>query len=168
MVIIMKTAKWFLFGIYAHLILTIAIPAGIIFLDFNGGYFPESEWLLTCYLLTIAVVLAFGWVCVLMAVAAYRKGSYEKIRSGFRLLKFGAIPFYMIYFFFVFFIAEFPLLIIGTMIIQSGCVGVCYIMYLRKQTESYGRPSGIHYMMQFLGIFDLISAAIILNKYKPE
>lgn len=176
----MKTAKVFLIGMYVHFLLSVAIPAGIFFFCQETGWNAAGIGLLAFYLLEIVVVHVLGWVTVSMAGTAYRRGEFEKLKSGWKLLKLSSIPFYIlnfIYSFLVWFIlvgasrgiliifVPIPIIITCLLIVQSGCVGVLYIKYLRKQPGENGRPHGIHYLLQMVSVLDVISTLVILKKY---
>ena len=173
----MKSAKIFLVGMYIHLLFSIALPIGIAYLENRSAL---AIILFVFYLIMIAAVLISGWVCAAMAIKAYKSGEYALIRSGWKLLKFGAIPFYIINFAYsllfwsmllivmrtlIFILLPIPIIITCTMIIQSGCVGCCCIRYLRRNSER--RPSRIHYVLQLISVFDIISTAVVLHKSKP-
>ena len=175
----MKSAKVFLTGMYVHLFLSIAIPISI-FCFCLDGWDMLGIGLIFFYLFMIVAVQIMGCVCFVMAIDAYRRNEYDKLFNGWKMLKLGAIPFYIInflYSFIVWFIlvgasrgilillVPIPIIITCLMIVQSGGVGICYIMYLRKQFESDKKPSSIHYIMQVISVLDIISTIIILKKY---
>ena len=64
-----KLAKIFLMGMYLHLVLSIAVPMGML-------YFGDSGWntvvmgLFEFYLAMVVIVHIAGWVCVAAAVMA--------------------------------------------------------------------------------------------------
>lgn len=187
----MKSAKIFLAGMYIHLALSIAAPICILY---RGRWERFTGGLFFFYLVMILVVHVTGWVCVGMAICAYRAGRYSQIRHGLKLLKLWSIPFYILNFFYsvlawgaligasrglmIFFI-PIPIFITCSMIFQSGCVGICYIRYLRKRGEgqrssSYpvdsqksekgqGRPLGAHYLLQLIAVVDIISTGVLLQ-----
>ncbi|MDO5396992.1 MAG: hypothetical protein Q4G33_03600 [bacterium] len=172
----MKSAKIFLCGMYLHLLLSIAVPSlGIIEKDVTESLMVFVLF----YIIIILSVLAVGWVSVAMAVKACKRGEYEKVKSGWRLLKYGTIPFYIInflYSLFVWFVLlvasrgfliavlPLPITITCTMIFQSGCIGWCYIRYLNRQTKNDEKISKIHYVMQVISILDIISTVLVLRK----
>lgn len=175
----MKSAKLFLYGMYFHLFLSIVVPIGILVFSSNG-WNSVGIGLLLFYLAMIAVVQIIGWVCVGMAIAAYRQNKGEKLRNGIRILKFYSIPFYVVNFLYSFFawfvlvgasrgililLVPIPIIITYLMIFQSGCVGICYIMYLRKQPENQGKPNGVHYALQLIPVLDIIGTIMILRKW---
>ncbi len=175
----MKSAKLFLIGMYVHLFLSIIIPISILYFCFDG-WDILGIGLLLFYLFMIVVVQIMGCVCFVMAIDAYRKNEWDKLFSGWEKLKLGAIPFYVINFLYSFIawfilvgasrgililLVPIPIIITCLMIVQSGGVGIFYIMYLRKHLEYNKRPSNIHYIMQVLSVFDIISTIIILKKY---
>lgn len=180
----MKSAKLFLFGMYLHLLLSIACPIGILYFGLEAqAWTPPAVMLLLFYLAMIAVVQIVGWICVGCAAAAYRRNRADQLRQGWKLLKLWSIPFYMLNFLYslfawfilvgasrgiLFLLIPIPIAITCLMIVQSGCVGICYIMYLRKQPENGGKPFGMHYVFQLLSVLDIISTIVILRKFKPE
>lgn len=176
----MKTAKLFLTGMYLHLILSAVTPIGIIL---AGEWNLVSYGLFFFYLLMIGVMQLTGWICAGCSVAAYRRGDGVKLRKSVKILKLYSIPFYLlnfiisfVYWFFIlagsrgilFFLIPIPIAITCLIIFQTGCVGICYIMYLRKQPENHKKPSGIHYLMQLVSVLDVISTIYIFRKYPQQ
>ena len=95
----MKTAKLFLAGMYIHLVLSVAAPIGILYLGWGGaGWGRSNSMLLLVYLLAIGMVQLLGWISVGAAVSAYRRNDMACLLSGWRTLKLGAIPFYILNF----------------------------------------------------------------------
>lgn len=178
----MRSAILFLAGMYVHLFLSIAVPAGVLYFCMDG-WSAVGVGLLLFYFAMIVAVQVTGWICVGMAVAAYHQNKAEILRSSWKLLKLYSIPFYILNFLYSFlvwfvlvgasrgiliFLVPIPIVITGLMILESGCVGICYLMYLRKQPENNGGPAGIHYVMQLLGVLDIISTILILRTYKKD
>ncbi|MDO4327597.1 MAG: hypothetical protein Q4E24_16500 [bacterium] len=172
----MKTAKLFLAGIYLHLFLSAITPIGILL---AGEWNPVSYGLFFFYLLMIGAMQLTGWICVGCSIAAYRKGYEEKLKKSVKILKLYSIPFYLlnfivsfVYWFFIlagsrgilFFLLPIPIAITCLIIFQTGCVGICYIMYLRKQLGSQKKPSRTHYLIQLIPILDVISTLYIFHK----
>jgi len=173
----MKIAKIFLVGMYIHLICSIIMPISI----YTNS--PISFGLFILFLVEIVIVNMLGWVTVGVAIAIYKQGKIEKLRASLKLLKFGSIPFYILNFiwsFFIWFIlvgasmgfmiltVPIPIIFTCIMIFQSGCIGILYIKYLHKQTENQDKPSKIHYLLQIISVFDIISTALILKKVENE
>lgn len=171
----MKSAIVFLIGMYVHLAFSVVMPFAAVFI-FNELN-TECTVLFAFYLSVLAIVLIVGWVSAAMALAAYLKGSYDKLRSGWKLLKLGSVPFYILNFAYSFFMwmvliassrglliffAPIPVVITCTMIVQSGIFGICYVMHLRKTGVDGKVPSRIHYVMQLVSVLDVISTAVIL------
>lgn len=176
----MKSAKVFLWAMYVHLVFSIAVPVGIVISCIDEGWNGVGIGLLLLYWLETVAVQVIGWVCAGLAVAAYRKGQWEKLFLGWKMLKLKSIPFFVINFIYsvlVWFIlvgasrgilillVPIPIIYTCTMVFQSGCVGICYIKYLRKHLEDGNRPSGIHYVLQLMAAADVVSTAVILKKY---
>lgn len=172
----MKTAKLFLTGIYLHLFLSAVTPIGILL---AGEWNRFSYGLFFFYLLMIGMMHLTGWICVGFSVAAYRRGYGEKLKKGVKILKLYSIPFYLlnfiisfVYWFFIlagsrgilFFLLPIPIVITCLIIFQTGCVGICYIMYLRKQLKNQKKPSGIHYLIQLIPVLDVISTLYIIPR----
>jgi len=176
----MKSAKILLLGMYIHLLLSIIVPITI---------FIKGEWnsytlgLLLFYVLMISAVHITGWICVAMAVNAYRKGDGGLLRNGLKLLKLGSIPFYIlnfIYSFVVWFLLigasrglmglllPLPVAITCIMVFQSGCLGCCYVKYLKNQSKDHIKPAGIHYILQILPVFDVFSTIAIFRQFKAN
>lgn len=175
-----RSAKIFLIGMYLHLILSIAVPAGILYFS-DGGWNGIGIGLLVFYLLMIAAVQITGWVCVAMGVIACRRNKAAELRQSWKLLKLWSIPFYVLNFIYSYLawfvlvgasrgilliLVPIPIMLTCLMVVQSGCVGVCYILLLRKR-DGY-RPSGIHYVLQLLSVVDVISTIILLKSSKED
>lgn len=190
----MRSAKIFLAGMYTHLVLSIAAPICIVY---RGRWESFTAGLFFFYLVMIAAVHVTGWVCAGMGVYAYQSGRYEQLRQGWKLLKLWSIPFYILNFLYsvlawgaligasrglMLLFIPIPILITCSMIIQSGCVGICYIRYLRKQAPEETRtlcpsaapsavssavPSAFHYLLQLVAVADMISTWIVLRRYDP-
>jgi len=173
----MKIARVFLTAMYLHLALSIALP--IVLLG-QGAWNTVSVAALVTYLVTVAAVQILGWVCVGTGVYACQKGKTEKLKRGWRLLKLGAIAFYILNFIYSFllwfalvgasrgvmiFLVPIPVFFTCMLIVQSGCLGCCYIRYLRKQPENGGKPAGIHYLLQLISVLDVVSTIVLLKKY---
>ena len=179
----MKSAKVFLWAMYVHLVFSIAVPVGIVLSCIDEGWDAVGIVLVLPYWLETVAVQIIGWVCAGLAVVTYRKGQWEKLFLGWKRLKVRSIPFFVINFIYsvlVWFIlvggsrgilillVPIPIIYTCTLVFQSGCVGICYIKYLRKHLEDSVRPSGIHYVLQLLAVADLVSTAVILKKYGKE
>ena len=173
----MKSAKIFLIGMYLHLALSIGVPIGILGIQ---EWNTTSIGMLFLYFIVIGAVQLIGWICVGMAASAYLKGNLAALQKGWILLKLGSLPFYVINFLYSFlvwfslvgasrgiliFLVPIPIIITCLMIFQSGWVGVCYIMLLRKQPENRGRPGSFHYILQLLPVLDVISTVILLATF---
>lgn len=170
----MKTAKLFLFGMYLHLILSVFVPIHILI---QGNWNVISITELWGYFFMIGVVQLIGWIYVGMSAKAYGQHHMEKIKKGWKLCKLGAIPFYILnflYSFFVwfslvgasrgvlFFLVPIPIIITCLFIVQSGIAGICYIKCLQKQGLT---PSGWHFLLQLLPMFDVVSTIYLCKKY---
>lgn len=174
----MKTARACLIVMYLYIILSVAAPVVVVV----SGQYHELEMLgfglLWGYLASMVLlqILSFSaagvgfWLC--------RKGEGEKLAKGWKLLKFGSVPFYLLNFMVCF--LEMALLIGASrglllialpipvtytclLIAQSGCLGACLVFLLRRQREQ--KPSPLHYVLQFLPVLDFISALVLLQKY---
>lgn len=178
----MRSAKWFLIGMYVHLLLSVMVPLGVLYFSGNG-WNAVGIGLMLFYFAMIVVVQVSGWICVGMSVAAYHQNKAETLRSSLKLLKLYSIPFYILNFLYSFlvwfilvgasrgiliFLVPIPVIITCLMILESGCVGICYLKYLRKQPENNGKPAAIHYVLQLLGVLDVISTVFILCTFKED
>ena len=171
----MKSAKVFLFGMYLHLFLSIAVPIIIILRD---GWNGLTVALFLFYLFMIFCVGIAGWVCVIAAADAYKKGNDIFLKNGLKLLKIYSIPFYILNFAYSYIawlsligasrglmalLLPLPVCITCTMIFQSGILGCFYIKRLRKKADTSKKPHRIHYFLQILPLFDVLSSIIILK-----
>ena len=180
---IMKSARVFLWSMYVHLLFSIAVPVGIVVSCIDEGWNGVGIGLFLCYLLEVFAVQIIGWVCVGMEVVTYKKEQWERLFQGWTLLKLRSIPFFVINFLYsvvVWFIlvggsrgilillVPIPVVYTCTLVFQSGCVGICYIKYLRKYLEEGNRPSGIHYVLQLLAVADVVSTVVIRKRYHGD
>ena len=174
----MKSAKIFLAGMYLHLVLSIGIPLGIFS---QGSWNSLSAGLLMFYLAAILAVQVAGWACVGMAAAAYRHNKGEELKKGWKLLKLASIPFYIFNFFYSYLawmvligasrglmalFLPIPIFVTCLMVFQSGCVGICHVMDLRRQAEKSGNPSRLHYLLQLVPVLDIISVILLMRADK--
>ena len=173
----MKTAKLFLAGMYIHLVLSVAAPIGILYLGWGGaGWGRSNSMLLLVYLLAIGMVQLLGWISVGAAVSAYRRNDMACLLSGWRTLKLGAIPFYILNFLWsvlawgaiaaasrgIFrLLVPIPIGITWLMVIQSGFTGWLYIRCLRESVED---AAVLHSVCQFLPVLDVLSTLLLLRR----
>jgi len=172
----MKSAKVFLAGMYLHLALSIILP----FVLFgSGGWNNISIGYFMFYVLMLLAVLLTGWIAVIIAITACASKRTEELRKSLKILKIYSIPFYILNFlysviawFFIiagsrgilFFLIPIPIIITLMMVVQGGCVGACYLKALRGTPEGIAKVNGIHYVLQFVTVIDVISTIIILKK----
>lgn len=173
----MKTAKLFLAGMYIHLVLSVAAPIGILYLGWGGaGWGRSNSMLLLVYLLAIGMVQLLGWISVGAAVSAYRRNDMACLLSGWRTLKLGAIPFYILNFLWsvlawgaiaaasrgiFLLLVPIPIGITWLMVIQSGFTGWLYIRFLRESGED---AAVLHSVCQFLPVLDVLSTLLLLRR----
>lgn len=173
----MKTAKLFLAGMYIHLVLSVAAPIGILYLGWGGaGWGRSNSMLLLVYLLAIGMVQLLGWISVGAAVSAYRRNDMACLLSGWRTLKLGAIPFYILNFLWsvlawgaiaaasrgiFLLLVPIPVGITWLMVIQSGFTGWLYIRCLRESGED---AAVLHSVCQFLPVLDVLSTLLLLRR----
>ena len=173
----MKTAKLFLAGMYIHLVLSVAAPIGILYLGWGGaGWGRSNSMLLLVYLLAIGMVQLLGWISVGAAVSAYRRNDMACLLSGWRTLKLGAIPFYILNFLWsvlawgaiaaasrgiFLLLVPLPIGITWLMVIQSGFTGWLYIRCLRESGED---AAVLHSVCQFLPVLDVLSTLLLLRR----
>lgn len=173
----MKTAKLFLAGMYVHLVLSVAAPIGILYLGWGGaGWGRSNSMLLLVYLLAIGMVQLLGWISVGAAVSAYRRNDMACLLSGWRTLKLGAIPFYILNFLWsvlawgaiaaasrgiFLLLVPIPIGITWLMVIQSGFTGWLYIRCLRESGED---AAVLHSVCQFLPVLDVLSTLLLLRR----
>lgn len=173
----MKTAKLFLVGMYIHLVLSVAAPIGILYLGWGGaGWGRSNSMLLLVYLLAIGMVQLLGWISVGAAVSAYRRNDMACLLSGWRTLKLGAIPFYILNFLWsvlawgaiaaasrgiFLLLVPIPIGITWLMVIQSGFTGWLYIRCLRESGED---AAVLHSVCQFLPVLDVLSTLLLLRR----
>ena len=173
----MKTAKLFLAGMYVHLLASVAAPIGIVCLGWGGaGWNRSNGTLLLAYLLVIGLVQLLGWVSAGAAVLAYRRNDMARLRSAWRTLKLGAVPFYILNFLWsvlawgaltaasrgVFLLlVPIPIGLTWLMIVQSGVTGWLAIRCLRESGED---AAILHSVCQFLPVLDVLSTLLLLRR----
>lgn len=182
--VIMKTAKTFLTLMYIHLVCSIIIPiALLVSVSKTEGWNVITFILFIAFLFEIAVLHITGFVTIGMSMASYRKDDTNILRKSVRILKFYSIPFYIINFIYsvlawfvlvgasrgiMIIFVPIPICITYLLIIQSGCVGVFYLKSLNKKNENSIRFSGIHYLLQFIPVLDVMSSIIVIRKTKSN
>ena len=132
--------------------------------------------LLLVYLLAIGMVQLLGWISVGAAVSAYRRNDMACLLSGWRTLKLGAIPFYILNFLWsvlawgaiaaasrgiFLLLVPIPIGITWLMVIQSGFTGWLYIRCLRESGED---AAVLHSVCQFLPVLDVLSTLLLLRR----
>lgn len=172
----MKTAKLFLAGMYVHLVLSVIAPAGILYLGWGSGWNGANSKLLLFYLAMVGLMQLLGWVSAGAAILAYRRNDTGRLLSGWRTLKLGAIPFYLLNFvwsFFVWgsivaasrgifiFLVPIPVCVTWLMVIQSGVSGWLAIRCLREEGQDVFI---LHTVCQFLPVLDVLSALLLLRR----
>lgn len=177
----MKIAKVFLVSMYIQLIVSLVIPVSIFIICGKTGWTAAGVLLLAVFLLVILAVQITGWVGVGLAASTYHGGRYENLKKGWKLLKLGSIPFYILNFLYCFFVwgilvgasrgmliilVPIPVIITCTLVVQSGCFGVYYVKYLRADRPKEERPSKVHYVLQLISGLDVVSTLCLLRRYK--
>lgn len=171
----MISARVFLAGMYLHLASSVAFPAALL----AAGEWNNFTWsLFLCYLAAILALQIWGWVTVAMAATALHRGSVEKLERGWRLLKLGSIPFFVLNFLYSFgvwflivaasrgilgILLPIPIAITCLMILQTGCVGCCWVQHLRRRPQP---PGGRHYLFQLLPVADVLDTLYLLRREK--
>lgn len=169
----MKISKVFLIGVYVHLTLFVC---AIFVMKISGVL--AFLWI-AVYLLVCLGVMVLGWVTVGASIVASHRRRYDELHRSWRFLKLGTIPFFVANFvccfmwslvmvvmppaMLLFFLL--PVLFACQLIIQSGCIGVVYIHYLRGLYREK-TPGAIHYFLQFIPVLDVVSTLIVLKKYE--
>lgn len=131
-------------------------------------------------MLFFIAVQVLGWICAVLAVKMFMQSETEKLSKAWSLLKIKTIPFYILNFAacfmvgfgltlatagFLSFIIVIMIIHTCTFIVQSRFFGAANIILLRRK---YGKEqiSAIHYLLQFISVFDVISTIIIFRKIK--
>ena len=173
----MRTAKLFLAGMYLHLVLSVAAPIGILYLGWGGaGWNRANGSLFLVYLGAILLVQLLGWISVGAAISAYRRNDVARLLSGWRTLKLGSIPFYILNFLWsvlawgaivaasrgiFLLLVPIPVAITWLMVLQSGFTGWLAIRNLR---ETGTDVSVLHSVCQFLPVLDVLSTLLLLRR----
>lgn len=176
----MKTAKTFLALMYFHLVCSIITPiAMLVSVNKTEGWNILTFILFMFFLFEMVVLNIVGIITVGMSLSAYKRNNTNMLRKSVKILKLYSIPFYIINFIystFAWFIlvgasrgimiifVPIPIFITYLLILESGCVGVFYLKCLSEKSENSISFSGIHYLLQFIPIFDVISTLIIIKK----
>lgn len=146
--------------------------------------------LMIYYILSAICIFSAGWMNVVIAVALYDRKAYGKLGKTWRLLKYGAVTFYILngifcesswhmlakeaaegaipYFFLFLILAALPpaIIIPCILIFQSGCAGWFCVKGLRDQNREKQKPGRIHYVLQIIPLLDMISTAFLSKKYR--
>lgn len=173
----MKTAKLFLAGMYIHLLLSAAAPIGILYLGWDKkGWNRSNVALLLAFLLMTGLVQLLGWIHAGASISAYRRNDMARLRSGWRTLKLGAIPFYILNFIWsslawgalvaasrgtLLPLVPIPIGVTWLMVIQSGVTGWLYIRCLRESGED---AAILHSVCQFIPVLDVLSTLLLLRR----
>ncbi|WP_300862729.1 DUF6652 family protein [uncultured Oscillibacter sp.] len=173
----MKTAKLFLAGMYVHLLLSAAAPIGILYLGWEKkGWNRSNAALLLSFLLMTGLVQLLGWIHAGASISAYRRNDMARLRSGWRMLKLGAIPFYILNFIWsslawgalvaasrgtLLPLVPIPIGVTWLMVIQSGVTGWLYIRCLRESGED---AAMLHSVCQFIPVLDVSSTLLLLRR----
>ena len=173
----MKTAKLFLAGMYVHLLLSAAAPIGILYLGWEKkGWNRSNAALLLSFLLMTGLVQLLGWIHAGASISAYRRNDMARLRSGWRMLKLGAIPFYILNFLWSVLawgalvaasrgtllpLVPIPIGVTWLMVIQSGVTGWLYIRCLRESGED---AAMLHSVCQFIPVLDVSSTLLLLRR----
>lgn len=176
----MTTAKLFLAGMYVHLVASVIAPIGILYLGWGSGWNSTNAGLLIAYLAVVGLVQLLGWVSAGAAVSAYRRDAVQRLLSGWRTLKLGAIPFYILNFLWSSFVwgsivaasrgaflllVPIPICVTWLMIVQSGITGWLAIRDLREKGEDIAI---LHSICQFLPLLDVLSTLLLLRRTGVE
>jgi len=174
----MISARLFLAGMYLHLALSVGVPAAILA---AGEWNDFTVALFFGYLAVLALVHIAGWVCVAMAARALSKGETDRLRRGWRLLKLGSIPFFLLNFGYsvlvwgllvgasrgiAVFLLTIPIAVTCLLILQTGCVGCCCVRQLRRQSPPV--PGRRHYLFQLLPVADVADTLWLLWRYRLD
>lgn len=172
----MKTAKLFLAGMYGHLVLSVIAPIGILYLGWGSGWNRGNGALLLAYLFAVGLVQLLGWASAGAAIRAYRRNETSRLLSGWRTLKLGAIPFFLLNFAWSFFVwgslaaasrgvlvilIPIPVCVTWLMIVQSGVSGWLAIRCLREEGQDIFI---LHSTCQFLPVLDVLSTLLLLRR----
>lgn len=173
----MKTAKLFLAGMYVHLLLSAAAPIGILYLGWEKkGWNRSNAALLLSFLLMTGLVQLLGWIHAGASISAYRRNDMARLRSGWRTLKLGAVPFYILNFIWsslawgalvaasrgtLLLLVPIPIVVTWLMVIQSGVTGWLYIRCLRESGED---AAMLHSVCQFIPVLDVSSTLLLLRR----
>ena len=172
----MRTAKLFPAGMYVHLVLSVAVPIGILYLGWGIGWNGTNAGLLLFYIAVLGLVLLLGWVSAGAAVSAYRRDDLRRLLSGWRTLKLGAIPFYILNSLWSSFVwgsivaasrgifiilVPIPICVTWLTIVQSGITGWLAIRTLRERGEDV---AVLHSVCQFLPVLDVLSTLLLLRR----
>ncbi|MBQ9989507.1 MAG: hypothetical protein IJP31_00980 [Lachnospiraceae bacterium] len=174
----MKTAKLFFFGLYTHLLLSIAIPVMLLYY-LEEGWNEFSVKLLLFYIGMIGIVLIAGLIAMMDGIKLYKTGEFDELKEAWCLLKLDTLPFYLLNFFWsllawvmliggtrglMALLLPIPILITCGFIVESGVIGILYIRALKKKENQEYKPGIIHYFLQLFSILDIISSIRILWK----
>lgn len=175
----MKYNRAFMIVLYVYM-LTMFLPW--CFIGTTDAKWAEKLWIgVTAMAVGSVSVLIVCIIGIIRGYKLYKKADYISLRKSMTVLKLGSIPFYVINFLYSVFvcmaltigtrgvgIVTVPLAVCFTygIIIMSGIYGILYIKYLRKVLPEENRPSILHYIFQFVSVFDVVSTLVLIAGYK--
>lgn len=174
----MISARLFLTGMYLHLVLSVVVPAKILT---AGEWNDFTVALFVGYLAVLGLVHLTGWVCAAMAARALSRGETDRLRRGWKLLKLGSVPFFLLNFGYsvlvwgllvgasrgvAVFLLPIPIAVTCLMIFQTGCVGCCCVRHLRRRPAPV--PGRCHYLFQLLPVADVAGTLWLLWRYRLD
>ena len=172
----MKPAKVFLISIYARLFCCVNIFVSAMatvdqLITPFRTFWSTSALLL--YRISVVVSFGIGLVCIATAVLAYSRENAIVLRSAVRTLYIDTAPVYLLHYLaglLVFLLggmqsdpktAGLLLILLALPTLQSGVVGACFVMHLRRH-RGRGDISAAHYLLMILPVSNLLDSRYLL------
>lgn len=139
--------------------------------------------MLLAHLGAAVLVQALGWVCIWCAWQAYYQGKGDALRRTWKLLKLGAVPFYVLNFLWsgfcwlmlvgasrglMIFFVPIPIIFTCLLVLQSGCVAHRYLRWLIERPGGQQGITSFLTFLQFVPVLDILSTVLLLKLTAAE
>lgn len=183
----MKFIRNLLIGLYINIFLVILLFVLMFKSSTNQSI---GEWTLLVVLcaavITSILSIIFGVINIINTYKLCKDNEYNSLRKYMKVLKFGAVPYFIINFivyFFIFFIflaasrgiilfTPIPLIFIGIIfftylaVIFTSSYGIDFLVIVKKEKIIKTGSLVIHILLQLCFVLDVVDTLIILMKYK--
>ncbi|MEL7569144.1 MAG: DUF6652 family protein [Eubacteriaceae bacterium] len=181
----MKLAKYTLVGIYlVFFSAVLMLILNIIWSITQYDNFDLMQWLNYLIIgLNAAYNIVLAIINIINSIKLFRNNDYNSLRKYMKLIKLGAVPYFLVNFIFYFclytvgfiltlglaiFSVITPILITYLSVLYTSVYGIGFTALLYKQKKLTAIQLLIHVLLQICFILDVISTIILLVKNKPE